>query len=572
MSSGPPTERTAATAAVGAPPEQGALRLVISTEDGLSVHALPAAGTATIGRSRRADLRVEAPSVSGVHAQVHVGAKGAAAIEDLGSSNGTRMRGAALVPKQLYPLLPGEVVDLGDAMVILQRGAAIGVRPRLCTHGAFQTQLAAECARAAACGSTVAVLQALAPAGFDALALEAAMIDALGPHDLIAARSLSAYEIMLFGAGREAARDHRASLAKLGLVTGSACFPEDTDDPTALLSLATPAGAPPAAATALGSVVIQNPAMEHIYRLVSRIAPSEISVLIAGETGVGKEIMAEAVHRASARAGGPLLRLNCGAFVDSLLESELFGHCKGAFTGAVKDKPGLFEAANGGTVFLDEVGELPQQVQVKLLRVLEERKVRRVGGVESQPIDIRLVAATNRNLDVEIAEGRFREDLFYRLNGITLYLPPLRERLDEIEALAHAFGRRAAPGGVTFSDAAIAHLLDQRWPGNVRQLKNTVERAVVLSGGDPITVEHLTPPHMPAGSGPSVPVAVPAEVAVGPAGSLDDDLRELERKRIMEALEQCGGNQTRAAKQLGISRKKLIARLETHRIPRPRKR
>jgi len=560
---------TASTAALAPHDPSDALRVVVSTESGIFTHALPQTGAITVGRSRRADLRVEEPSVSGLHARIHVRGKGAA-LEDLGSSNGTRMRGEPLVAEQLYPLLPGEVVDLGDAMLILQRGVNAGSQRGLCPPSAFESGLVAECERAAACGTVLTVIQARVAPGGSASTVEEALRTALGPRDLLAARSLCEYSALLFDTPRQDAKALAARLVALGAAASSATFPDDGVTATDLLDRSRPTDPAPALAEVPEGVLVRNPAMVHIYRLVSRVAPSEISVLIMGETGVGKEILAEAVHRGSLRAKGRFLRLNCGAFVDTLLESELFGHVAGAFTGAVKDKPGLFEAAQGGTVFLDEVGELPPSVQVKLLRVLEERSVRRVGGIETTSIDVRIVAATNRNLDVEIAEGRFREDLYYRLNGIGLYIPPLRERPDEIEPLARMLGERAKGQPVELDGAALEHLTAQPWPGNVRELKNTMERAVVLSMGEPIAVSHLMAPGRPV-SRPNVPVVVEAEVQE-PTPSLDADLRRLERQRIVEALERNGGNQTRAAKELGISRKKLIGRLESYGIPRPRKR
>ncbi|HSI03846.1 MAG TPA: sigma 54-interacting transcriptional regulator, partial [Myxococcota bacterium] len=234
-----------------------------------------------------------------------------------------------------------------------------------------------------------------------------------------------------------------------------------------------------------GEVVRVDPAMTALYDAVERVAKSSVAVLIIGETGAGKESVAEAVHARSRRANGPLVKVNCAALTESLLESELFGHVRGAFTNAVKDKQGLFEAAKDGTLFLDEVGEMPMATQVKLLRVLEEKVVRPVGATTSIPVDVRIVAATNRELEAEVEAGRVRADLFYRLNGVTLRVPPLRERVADIEPLAAYFleraclemGRIDAP---RFDAGAIAALRTHRWPGNVRELRNAVERAVAL--------------------------------------------------------------------------------------------
>ena len=328
-------------------------------------------------------------------------------------------------------------------------------------------------------------------------------------------------------------------------------------------------GASPTSGGVLDSgIVIQDRAMASLYQLAERVAKSTINVLLLGETGVGKDVLARKIHAMSPRADKPFLPLNCGALTEQLLESELFGHEKGAFTGAVEQKLGLLEAANEGTVFLDEVGELPMSVQVKLLRVLEERAVRRVGGLKAKPFDIRFVAATNRDLAQAIVDGGFRSDLFYRLNGISLVIPPLRQRVSEIEGLAQRFveeaskrvGQAKAP---TIGPEALAWLKGYHWPGNIRELQNTIERAVLLCTGDVIGLEQLPtkaePGTSPLGGSGGYVQLTPGE---------DDP----ERQRIIDALEQCAGNQTRAAKVLGISRNTLLARLDQYGLARPRKR
>jgi len=318
--------------------------------------------------------------------------------------------------------------------------------------------------------------------------------------------------------------------------------------------------------------------------LVLRVAAGTISVLIIGETGVGKELMAETVHRHSPRAAGPFVKLNCAALTESLLESELFGHEKGAFTGATAVKKGLLEAAHGGSVFLDEVGELPLPLQVKLLRAVEERMIRKVGGLEPRPIDVRFIAATNRDLHEEIARGSFREDLYYRLAGATVYIPPLRERTGEIEPLARSFLERAA-GELgrqvpALGDDALAWLLGHAWPGNVRELRNTIERAILLAEGGGIRAEHVATtaahrPAAPAGYVTPVPPAAPEVATSERSATMKEEVQReveaIERQRILEALDECAGNQTRAAKLLGMSRRALINRLDAYDIPRPRK-
>jgi transcriptional regulator with PAS, ATPase and Fis domain len=298
--------------------------------------------------------------------------------------------------------------------------------------------------------------------------------------------------------------------------------------------------------------VATSSSMEVLQGLVTRVAKSNLSVLILGETGAGKEVLAARVHNLSPRAEKPFLKLNCAALAEQLLESELFGHERGAFTGAVQAKPGLLETADTGTIFLDEIGEMPLPLQAKLLRVLEDRQVLRVGALKPRTIDVRFVAATNRDLVAESAAGRFRQDLYFRLNGISLFLPPLRQRIAEIEPLALRFA-----SGRTFTDRARRALESYPWPGNVRELKNVIERAVVLSDREVLDAEDL---------GLEAPKAPPAE-----AGLLKDDVDALEQRRILDVLAQCEGNQTKAAKMLGISRGTLITRMEKFGVARPRK-
>jgi DNA-binding NtrC family response regulator len=289
-------------------------------------------------------------------------------------------------------------------------------------------------------------------------------------------------------------------------------------------------------------------------RLLERIAPGDISVLIEGETGVGKEVFAERLHAKSRRADKPLLRLNCGGFTESLLDSELFGHEKGAFTGADRTKPGLLENADGGSVFLDEIGELPMALQARLLRVLQDRKVQRIGALAPRAIDVRFISATNRDLASDVAAGRFRQDLYYRLNGVTLAIPPLRERVAEITPLARRFLADANPK-LRLSAAAIARIERHAWPGNIRELKNVIERAALICPVDEVGVAHL----QLADAGPTTS-----------AGSLGADVEAVEKARILDALARCGGNQTRAAQQLGIARNTLLARIKQFGIKRPR--
>jgi transcriptional regulator with GAF, ATPase, and Fis domain len=330
-------------------------------------------------------------------------------------------------------------------------------------------------------------------------------------------------------------------------------------------------------------VVMRDPRMRELWQFAKELAQTSVSVLIIGETGVGKELLAQALHKYSQRADQRLVTLNSAAIPHNLVESELFGYERGAFSGAVSAKPGLFEVADGSTFFLDEIGELPIAVQSKLLRVLETGDVMRLGAVRSTRVDVRLVSATNRNLEAHVADGTFRADLFYRLNGFTLCIPALRERPDDIDALAHQF---AANAGLTaqpfFTPRALDALHEHAWPGNVRELKSVIERAAILARRGTIDSPQLLLPTsqaapapssrapMPSLSGDDSPPSFSAEEL--PTNVVRAELEKRERRRIQEALERTGGNQTDAAKLLGISRRTLMNRLDRYAMNRPRKR
>ncbi len=319
-----------------------------------------------------------------------------------------------------------------------------------------------------------------------------------------------------------------------------------------------------AEAPARAAVPIADPTPSGVPEVVTRVAQGTVSVLIAGETGTGKEVLARTIHELSGRKG-ELVAINCASLSESLLESELFGHERGAFTGAGGAKPGLFEVAGGGTVFLDEIGELPASLQAKLLRVLESRTVYRVGGVKPVTLDVRFVAATHRRLADEVARGAFRQDLYFRVNGILLTLLPLRERRQAIPRLAATFLAGAmSPGRAPprLSPAAVSSLLAHAWPGNVRELKTVMERAAVLCEGDEIRPAHLLLDE------PATETGAPA--VSPPAGTVSPPPDGDERDRILAALAACAGNQTHAARMLGMSRTTFVHKLDVHRIPRPR--
>jgi len=310
----------------------------------------------------------------------------------------------------------------------------------------------------------------------------------------------------------------------------------------------------------LPGLIAQSPAMQAVLDLVERVAPTDATVLIQGESGTGKEVIAKAVHHASPRAARPFVAVNCGAVPETLLESELFGYVRGAFTGAAGGKLGLFEEAGGGTLFLDEIAEMPATLQVKLLRALQSGEVRRLGATQAATIDVRVLAATNGDLATRISQGSFREDLFYRLNVIQVVLPPLRDRREDIPALAeHFLARAAAKLGRTLrlSPAALERVLRYPWPGNVRELENAIERAAILSRSETVEPDDL-PPHVSAGLqlGPSP--ALPRQVT----------LAEAERAHILTTLERFGRNHSGAAEALGIGRTTLWRKLKEYGIVR----
>jgi DNA-binding NtrC family response regulator len=318
----------------------------------------------------------------------------------------------------------------------------------------------------------------------------------------------------------------------------------------------------------------RSPVMQEVFSLIQRLAPHAKVVLVSGETGTGKELAARAFHQAGPRKSRPFVTINCSAVVDTLFESELFGHVRGAFTGAVETKAGMFEAAQGGTLFLDEIGELPLSVQAKLLRALEYGEVQRVGSLQTKKVDVSVIAATNRDLRAEVAAGRFRGDLFYRLNVVELTLPPLRDRREDIPYLTSAFMRDCAQRMRKPVTGLTAHaervLLNARWEGNIRELKNVIERACMLTDGTLVSEREL------AGAfGPELQTAVRSRVPEPMARAAEPpaQLEAIEREHILDVLRQVNGNRMAAAKVLGISRRALYRRLERHHLveeaPRP---
>jgi transcriptional regulator with PAS, ATPase and Fis domain len=456
------------------------MKLVVVSRTAFAGYELPERGTIVLGRSGKSDLRIDDPSITRMHAKLHLASGDRMEIEDLGSVNGTRVRGQRLDPGRRVSVLRGEAFRLGSALLV--------VHP----------------------------VDEVPPP----------------PSDPAAAEQIATRRESATGGSQAAGESARAH-------------------------------------------VIHDPAMLALFTLVDRIAAGNINVLIVGETGVGKELVAARLHDRSRRRARPFLRFNCAAVAESLLEAELFGYERGAFTGAAQAKPGLLEVASGGTFFLDEVGEMPLALQPKILRALESQQVLRVGGLSPRTIDVRFVAATNRDLESLVRQGGFREDLFFRLNGALVAVPPLRERVGEIRLLAQEFiratcddlARRPAP---MLSPEAIQMLERYEWPGNVRELRNFVERAVLVAPGDELLPEHFPVQRM-ASTLPLRPIG--SEASPPPSGRKPSPDRSggTEREHVLAVLSACGGNQSRAAKALGISRTTLVARLNDYGVPRPRK-
>jgi len=332
----------------------------------------------------------------------------------------------------------------------------------------------------------------------------------------------------------------------------------------------------------ISGIIGTSPAMREVYRVTRRVAGSNASVLILGETGVGKELIAGAIHRLSRRSGGPFIRVNCGALSESLLESELFGHVRGAFTGAIANRTGRFEAAHGGTVFLDEINSTSMILQVKLLRVLQEKEFERVGDTSTLRTDARIVAASNRDLMQEVREGRFREDLYWRLNVVPIEIPPLRRRREDIPSLVSFFLEHYNEVNdryvVHFGDGVLDALQDYHWPGNVRELQNYVERAVVMAETDELTVDLLprcvidrevpSGTELPAGDFESLAREVVArgltDTGTATKGAHSVIVDQVEKELISQVLASCGGVQTKAATKLGINRNTLHKKIKDY--------
>jgi DNA-binding NtrC family response regulator len=583
-----------------AAPPTGRNRLVLIGSSEAATYPLPDDGEVSIGRADHNDIQIDNPTISRRHARLHLGP--ILEVEDMGSGNGTLVRGCRVNPGERVPIKYGEPVDLGGMTIAVQRLPSRTSARRIWPHDYFEGRLEEECARGKRKGLCFGLVRVSCEAS-DGKEVAESLVAALRPTDPVAQYGPADYEILCTDSSASEIESIVQRLESVLTATSSrvelswVSFPKDGTDGDSLLERLRR----PTAVRSEEPAELVRSSMEPVYLLAERVAKSQISVLILGETGVGKEVLAEAIHKMSTRAPGPFLRLNCASLSESLLESELFGHERGAFTGAVQAKPGLLETADGGTVFLDEIGELPMTMQVKLLRVLEDRRVLRVGGLIPKAINVRFVSATNRDLELEISKGRFRQDLYFRLNGMPIVIPPLRQRTGEIEGLVKTLleeacrreGRSAVP---SVELDAMKLLRSYSWPGNVRELRNVVDRALVLCGPGPIESEHLPvqkmleavmtpgpaserptqsaemPPERSTLRGPGAVMTLPARSGlrertpvIAPGG--DED----QLARIRSALDRCAGNQTEAALLLGVSRRTLSNWLNRYGLPRPRK-
>jgi two-component system, NtrC family, response regulator AtoC len=551
---------------LSAPPAPRAF-LVITIDDGGSrVVDVPEGVDVTFGRSRGATITLDSEKVSRMHARVRRTAE-VIEVEDLGSRNGTRVNGEKIEgPRRLAT---GDEISVGPILAVV--GVTSGLRPTsaIAEVAAGEARLAAEVDRSVRYHRpvTVAMLRIANDAILDQIER------AIRPMDLIAEVAGDDYLVILPELGRDegaAAVQRLVDFARAANATATAATALCPDDGTTVETLISVlraglrTGRVPRAAVAKATPIVLDPAMQRVYTLVQRIADTSMTVLILGETGVGKELVTEAIHLQSSRRERPLIKLNCAALPESLLESELFGHERGAFTGADKRKVGFFEAADGGTLFLDEIGDMPLPLQAKLLRVLERKVITRVGGTSEVATDARLIAATHRNLDNDVRTGRFRQDLLFRIGGFTIAVPPLRDRPAEILPLAEHFVRTAAAEQArvapAISDDAREALAGYAWPGNVRELRNALERALILAT-DVITAADL-PDRLHDASHRIRP-------ATASGADVRGQLAEVERAAIVAALEADSGNQTRAARRLGLSRRALIYKMEKYDLKPP---
>jgi two-component system response regulator AtoC len=566
------------------PAEAGASLFVVQEGSSAQV-ALPEDGEIVIGSGATATLRIDQASVASEQLRL-VCARGAVTALPLGAENDTLVNHEPL--RAPRGLASGDVLRVGDATLVVRLSPCHSAG-RLLPWPELRRRLDEEIERAVRYRRVFALVAldlggAAIPEGStiaEALLKTLRLCDVLGRDGgsgLLAllpetAEAVGPPAMRLLGALAPVAPRARA---------GFACCPSEASDRDALLATAREAaagarpgelaGAPGAARRwVLGerAVVVADPSMKQLFGLVERLARSDLPVLVAGESGVGKELVAAALHAWSARKSARIVSLNCAAIPESLLESELFGHERGAFSGATGAKPGLLEVADGGTLFLDEIGECPPAQQAKLVRVLETKRLLRLGAVSERAIDVRIVAATNRSLEDDVAAGRFRRDLFFRLGAATVVVPPLRQRPLDLPVLARSFldescARLGRPSPAISAEVMV-RLARHTWPGNVRELRNLFEYVAATAEGPTLELSHL-PPSL-AGAGVAAAGAqAPRAMRGGPRTfrNLHEEVRELERTRMAEALEACDGGRARAASLIGMPLRTFVTKLKEY--------
>ncbi len=594
--SGEDLERLRAARGAQQPPTS----LLIYNRDGVQVVPLRENRCVVIGRFPPADVAIRDGSLSRQHASIEL-LEGEVWVEDLDSTNGTRIDGE---PVGRARLEVGAELELGAVRASLHRqGSGGGRGVELGGHDPFQRELEAEVVRARRFGRGLALLRirsartATGPLGGTPLGSWLGQIRnllrsfdrvALYSHDTLEVLLPEADEASALGMARRMADGdeplrigvalmprHASTAGKLVAVAGSALRAADGADP---LVVAGPEidGLPAPDAGPLRGPIIECDAMRRVFATARKVAGSAIPVLLTGETGTGKEVLARFIHESGDRAGKPLICVNCGGIPSNLVESTLFGHEKGAFTGADRQRRGLFETAHGGSILLDEVGELPAEAQAALLRVLETKRFNRVGSSREIEVDVRVIAATHRDLEAMCKDGQFRDDLRYRLNAMTLRIPSLRERPEEIRPLAELFIQEANAANhshVTAVDPdAMERLTNHPWPGNVRELRNAIERAVVIAAGDTIVTDDL--PDTLRGPDCAGPVTAepdgdtPCSAALADEINLRSEVQRYEMELILRALDGADGDRNLAARRLGLPVRTLAHKLKKFGITR----
>lgn len=563
-------------------PDESCVSLLVISADSLATFPLPADGAVLIGRGSECDVSLVDRQASRRHARLLIG--DTFQLEDLGSRNGTFVRESAIAAAVPVPLSLGESVRIGETVLVLQRATrSLGLQ-RMWTHPYFENRLRDACTRAEPGDTSFALVRMHLTRSVGWMSVVPLLARDLPDNHSFAAYGPNEFELLLTGGPDEVAAlvdTVRRSLEDAGIPiqVGTAWYPRDGRSADALFDRANadlrPDSAPPPMLPATLS-----PAMMGVYQQALKAAKSNINVLLLGEMGVGKEVVARLIHDQSARSKRLYQALNCAGLPETLIESELFGHVRGAFTGATHERKGLLEQANGGTVLLDEIGDMPISIQGRLLRAIENREVRPVGSSQSRPIDVRFIASTNRPIEGAAAAATFRQDLLFRLNTITIRIPPLRERREEILSLARVFLDAAAAETKgtppTISTAAASALGRYAWPGNVRQLKNVMVRALALCEGDAILLEHLpdelqgdgTAAHETRAPRPVPPPSGHASSHASTHAPSPDDSPE--KRQMVEALEKCLWNQSKAATLIGMPRRTFIAKMARYGIPRHR--